>query len=317
MRIQIRIRPRFWLALRTAGTRWGWVPLSLIFRKQRLPERLTLLAPASQTSLFRTFPFVSQNNHFYAYQKNRIIRHSVQHQHFSVARAIVERPASARALVHPKITVLGMPLRERSVETQLRNWILRDHRQSFTIDRHLREITKQGAEVQGQGARPTESKIAAPAQWRLTPPRLFRPRIGDPSSSRLESHREPLRAIHRKTFDLLVEEQIIPRLRRMELPFLPDPGFPFSPRLVEQVWRQPKQPSRESSSERQTLPTVSQTTIAESPLPTRIAPSGLAHAAVPVFVPTKIEGPAMERLAEDVMRRIERHLRIERERRGI
>jgi hypothetical protein len=317
MRIQIRIRPRFWLALRTMHTRWSWVPLSLIFRKQRLPERLTPGAPGSQTSWFRAFSFVSHNNHFYAYEKNKIVRRSVQHRHFSVARATVERPASAGALGHRNITVLNMPLRERSVETQLRSSILRDHRQSFTIERQLREITKQVAEVQGQGARPIESMTAAPAQRLLTPPRLFRPRIGDPSSSRPESHREPFRAIHRKTFDLLVEEQITPRLRREELPAAPDPGFRFSPRLVEQVWRQPKQSSPEPSSERPALPTVSQTIIAESPVPTRIAPSGLTPATMPVLVPTKIEGPAMERLAEDVMKRIERHLRIERERRGI
>ena len=316
MRIQIRIRPRFWLALRTMHTRWSWVPLSLIFRKQRLPERSTPLAPGSQTSLFRTFSLVTHNHHFYAYEKNKILRHSVQHQHFSVARATVERPASAGPLGHPKITVLNMPLRERSVETQLRSWILRDHRQSFT-ERHLRETTKQGAEVQGQGAPPIESMVAAPAQSLLTPPRLFHPRIGDPSSSRPESYREPLRAIHRKAFDLLVQEQIMPRLRRVELSSAPDPGFRFSPRSVEQVWRQPKQTLPEPSSERPMLPTISQTTIAESPVPARIAPSGLAHATVPVLIPTKIEGPAMERLAEDVMRRIERHLRIERERRGI
>jgi hypothetical protein len=34
-------------------------------------------------------------------------------------------------------------------------------------------------------------------------------------------------------------------------------------------------------------------------------------------LPGKVEGPTMERIAEDVMKRIERHLRIERERRGL
>jgi hypothetical protein len=282
-----------------------------------LPEQLTPLAPASWTSLFRAFSFVSHNNHFYTYEKDKILRQSVQHRHLSVPRATVERPVSAAAPGHTNITVLSMPLRDRSVETHRRSWILRDHRQSFTIERHLKENTKQGAEVPGRGPRPIESMIAAPAQWLLTPPQLFSARIGEPSSSRPEGHWQTLREIRRKTLALLVEEQITPRLRRVELPISPDPGFPFSPRVVEQVWRQPKEPSGESSSQRQALPKASQNTIAESAVPPRIAPSGLAPATVPVFLPAKIEGPTMERLAEDVMKRIERHLRIERERRGI
>jgi hypothetical protein len=115
---------------------------------------------------------------------------------------------------------------------------------------------------------------------------------------------------------MVVEEQLTSRLGKPVPRHAAVPAVPFTPRLIEQVWRQPQHKLRESSDVRR-LPTISQSMVAESPVRAGIDPQPVAATPASVSVPTKLEGPAMERLAEDVMRRIERHLRIERERRGI
>jgi hypothetical protein len=314
----IRIRPRFWLAPDKTGARWNWAPLSLIFRKQRLPQRPITGAPASLVSFFRAVSFLSGNNHFHTHESKQILRRSVHHLHFSIARYAAKHPASAKELRRPEATVLSVSMRERSIEKHLRSRILHERQESFTSARHLREFTTQAAEVHGPGARTIEPMIASPAQRLLMPPRLFRSRIGGPASPQAEGHREPRRIIRGNTLDVVVGERVTPRLRRMALPSTPPSSVTFRPRSVEQVWRQPpQQPSRESSREKHPLTTASQTTTAEAPVHTRVGASPAAPTTVPVFAPTKLEGPALERLADDIRKRIERHLRIERERRGI
>jgi hypothetical protein len=317
MTSESRIRPRFWLAPDNTGRRWGWAPLSLIFRKQRLPQHPIPGAPGSLVSFFRAVSFPSGTNHFHTHQSKQIFRRSVHHLHFSIARDAAKQPASEKELRRPEATVLRVSLRERSIEKHLHSRILREQLQSFTSARHLRQITTQVAEVHGPGARKIEPLIGSPAQRQLMPPRLFRLRIGGPASPGPEGHREPRRAIRGKTVEM-VAERVTPRLRRMALPSPPASSSPFRPRSVEQVWRQPPQQGAQGlSREKHPLTTAPQATMAESPVHTRVGPSPEAPVTVPVFVPTKLEEPAMERLADDIRKRIERHLRIERERRGI
>ena len=58
-------------------------------------------------------------------------------------------------------------------------------------------------------------------------------------------------------------------------------------------------------------------TTSQSPTSSTVFPPAAGPAAgVPAAV-LRLEGPALDRLAEDVMQRIERRVRIERERRGM
>jgi hypothetical protein len=315
MRMAIRIRPRFWLAVVEPRTRWGWVPLSLIFRKQRLRERPIPGVPRSLLSLFQAFWSLSQIRHFHAHENRQTFAHSIQHQRFSLKRTANERPVSTTVLRRPEAPVGSVPLPEQSIEKQLRSWTLHELRQSFVIARHLREITKQVAEAHGRPAWPAESMIVAPARQLLATPGLPPRRISEPASPQPESQREVLRATRRTTCDVVVEEQLTSRLRKTQLESAAPSEAPFTPRSVDQVWRRPQHPSREPSSDTRRLPAATQSAVAESPVHTRIDPPPMAPA--PAFLPTKLEGLALERLADDVMKRIERHLRIERERRGI
>jgi hypothetical protein len=87
------------------------------------------------------------------------------------------------------------------------------------------------------------------------------------------------------------------------------------PRTVEQAWRRPA-PPRESTPE---IPVTPQHSIQRIQNPTTPAIPGIVR--TPGESPTpslrKFEGVELDRLTDDVMKRIERHLRIERERRGM
>jgi hypothetical protein len=137
----------------------------------------------------------------------------------------------------------------------------------------------------------------------------------NPASALSPRPQEMPAVIGRATLEAAAEDQLMPRLRKADPLSAAVPAVPFTAPAVKQVWRQSQSPSREPSGEARGLPAAAQTAAADSPTHHRV--DLLPPAPASAVLPAKVEGPTMERIAEDVMKRIERHLRIERERRGM
>jgi hypothetical protein len=314
MKPRIHIRPRIWLALPKPLARLGWVPLSLIFRRQRLNERPVKSAAGSHISLFNVVSFLAQIRRYHTNEGRQIFARSIQHHHFLLNRVAAQRPASARDSQRPEASVFHERHRERSIETLLRFSRLVESKQSFRATRRVWEITKHLAENRPPRFLSAETMATTPAHRLLVIPELLRLRLFDAASPFSHQQQEANGAMRRQTAEAVVEGRLTPRLRKAD----PQPGS-NPPALtvpsVKQVWRQPQPAARESSSETRRLPTAAQATPVDSPTQHRV--DLLPPAPASTILPGKVDSPTMERIAEDVMKRIERHLRIERERRGM
>jgi len=314
MKPRIRIRPRIWLALPKPLARLGWIPLSLTFRKQRLPERVLPGAAGSPITLFSMLSFLSQIHHHQANEQRQIFARSIQHRHFFLNRVGAQRTVPTKGSRHPEAITFHELRRERSMEMLLHYWTLRESRQSFTATHHVREITKQLTDGRPQRVWLAEPPVAAPAQRLLATSELLHLRLFAPGSLSAWQPEAP-RGIRRQTLQAAEEDQLTPRHRKADSSPAPVSTAAWTAPLVPQVWRQPQRALQDSLTAAGRLPATAQTMPTNSLMQHKVdlAPPP----SVPPVLPGKVEGPTMERIAEDVMKRIERHLRIERERRGL
>lgn len=315
MRNQIRIRPRFWLVLPERGARWGWVPLSLIFRKQRFASGPAQSVSVWPVYLLRAVTFLSRITQHYTHDTRQIFARSIELHHFFLNRAAAERAAPARDSRGEGVSVFNFNRGERRIEALLRLWTFHESRQSFATAHLFRAATKRMTEDLHPAARAVESGNAAPASRLRTIPDFARPRLFEARSS-LTLRLQDVQAVPRKqTWEALAEDRLAPRFRRVDSRPVATAAVSFAAPSVSQVWRQPMRESRDPIRETRDLPGIAQNRMIDSSAPNRIESSALMQSlGVP---PPRIEGLAMDKIADDVMKRIERHLRIERERRGI
>jgi hypothetical protein len=315
MRTRIRIRPRIWLAPPKPLSRLGWVPLSLIFRKHRSPERPGQSAPRSPVVLFNVWSFLSQISHYHMREGRRLFARSTQHLCFFLNRTAAERPARTKDSRRPEASPFSLHSRERRIETQLHYWRLHEWRQSFTTTDYLRKTAKEMTDANRPRAWSADDTVTSAPDRLLATPGLLRARIFAPAFPLSPHQHDVPGTIKRQTLEAVVEDRLTLRLPKADPQAAPVPAVPFTVPAVQQVWRQPQLPSRRSLGETRGLPTATQSTTADSSTHHKI--DLLPPASASVVLPAKVEIPTMERIAEDVMKRIERHLRIERERRGM
>jgi len=314
MRTRIRIRPRISPASPQPLSRLGWVPLSLIFRKQRSPERPGPSAPRSSVVLFNVWSFLTQIRQYHMQEGRQLFARSSLSLHFFLNRYAAERPPSTKDFRRPQAGALSLQSREASIETQRRFWRLHVWRQSFTTADYLKRITKEVMDTYYPRVQSADGTSASPADRLLTAPEL-QARIFTPGFPLSLPQREVSGAVRRQASETVVEDRLRTRLRKVNAKSARVPAFPFTVPAVQQVWRQGQLPLRGSLGEKQSLPAAIPSTTADSSNQHKV--ELLPPASAPVVLPPKVEVLSMERIAEDVMKRIERHLRIERERRGM
>jgi hypothetical protein len=256
--------------------------------------------------------FLTQIRQHHTQEGRQLFARSSLSLHFFLNRYGAERPASAKDLRRPEAGALSLHIRECSIETQLRFSRLHVWRQSFTTTDYLKSVTKEVMDRIYPRVQSTDGTTASPADPLLSAPELLRARIFSPGFPLSPPQSEISGAIRKQTLETVVEDRLMKRLRKAEAKATPVPAVAFTMPAVQQVWRQGQLPLRGSPGEGRSLPAT----------PSTAADSSTQHKVellppAPVVLPAKVEVPSMERIAEDVMKRIERHLRIERERRGM
>ena len=293
-----------------------WIPLSLVFRKRRLQARRAPEVSAARPSVMLSQSFFTRHLHYHTHESPRILRRGE-------LREIIERERSEVAMLAvaplptPTSVFSTLLLRERGMETRLGSRLLRDVEQVqnriHRIERIVREAESVRVERQSAGI---PDALAAPA---LRQPRMRLQTVPDPAGRtpvRHERYIERPSTIRMEPPQSRIVRETLRKRSAAEAP-LPTEArvFHAAQPPVQQVWRA-ERPSRESATE---TAAVSQQSSAAPPsalLPSAgIAAQTNASPASPA-VARKFDGPEMDRLANDVMKRIERHVRIERERRG-
>jgi hypothetical protein len=226
----------------------------------------------------------------------------------------VERATSREEFHRREASLVNVHHRTESLATQSRVSSTLEVRRALISARHFSEITKHAAgEYVPRLAGSNASTILT------TPQRFFQPMLLSPRAGVVVGSAAPFpnpAVVRGQIVESITEHRLAPRLRKSDpQPAAQAPIYLAKP-AVEQVWRSAQPQSRKSSSETASSPSIAAPTAHPLPPHQKMdSPAAVPAAAAPA--PVRFEGPAMDRLAEDVMKRIERHLRIERERRGI
>jgi len=316
MRTEPRIRPRAWLQVGESG--WGprWRPISLLFRRRQ--------KPADPTPAPHLRPVFQSNSISYF---SRHTRHNVRegHRFPQWNYFVVERPRVHASLERSAAPSVPAPTHRVDVVNRLERRI--ENYLHVATTRHTERILAASGQTL-HVFRDTASAPAASSPQRLglpdPPPagfstgnRMKRPRAVDSEVAGLARKFDPPAGVRRPHKELVLEHRLATRLRTVEEPAAREPRKSVTPlRSAEQVWRRatPSLPEIQDQAARPAhkgtaAAAAAQGQAAETVRAERSAPLATA--------PARIEGPALDRLADDVMKRIERHLRIERERRGI
>jgi hypothetical protein len=318
MRTKLRIRPRFWQASPELRPRWRWLPLSLVFRMQRMAVRSTQKAPRSLVSSSTSFSIIARHSHFHINEGSRSLTHTIQKDTLIFTRPQIQHPAAGNNSGWPVTNSLNIAsIRERHIETHLHVRRVPEKRRTFlSTDRLTRVINEVFSHPASLGTGSAEGRILTPAHRRKVQPVFFRPRTSSLALSKPLPLSGRAEAIRTQRVESLMEHRPAPQLRIADRPMVePIRTESATPSSVKQVWRRTQLRSPDLSSESATRSSISKSVPAGSKVSYKVDPP--IGAASPAPTAFKLEGPVMDRLAEDVMKRIERHLRIERERRGM
>lgn len=316
MMARIRIRPRLWMAANPARAPWRWIPLTLLFRKRRLAARPAPAVAQAHSTSSQTVSYYTRHLHHHTHEGARIASRThlletiLREQSKAVQPTPKDdaRPASATPMP-------PLHTRERSMEMRLSTRVTHDLEQLHTRIHRIETIARESDVTRLERIDAFAiDKILMPAQQRFLVHRTEPGNMGQAFPARR-------RSIHR-TIDIQPE----PSPSKITRPSLtrrwaaePDRTADVhaslaAPMPVQQVWRT-QQPGRESA--REAASAFSPASGAASASHSQFAAQPQAsNQATPLPAPRKLDGPEMDRLTDNVMKRIERHVRIERERRG-
>jgi hypothetical protein len=335
-----RIRPRTWTTERhhTAMTqvpetsRWRWIPLSLVFRRRRSPRAAAAATPpaaAAQQPIILNR--LAQHIHYHARENTRIFT-----QFAGVAVNVIMRTLAVEAGSSPVVVSTNRVEGLIAVHSRREMRLLHSERVArhdrFSTSERVVNVSRLARTVTERTAtRETAATFAEPVlrqaranrhQFVQRPPALRLPAITRMQvfAERVVRLQPPVTTIaapFSRPGATVMEHRLARRSHRAEEPQRPawsEPSSRHNP--VPIVWRKAQSNSDPS------LPPAAQFEGATSR--PGAAPVSV-HAAEPARSITnaaatpalKLDGPALDRLAEDVMKRIDRRMRIERERRGI
>ncbi|HLK48657.1 MAG TPA: hypothetical protein VKT49_11015 [Bryobacteraceae bacterium] len=317
MTAQPRIRPRVWPSGAQRRVPWYW-PVSLIFRKVLSRYQPAAIAPRVWGSPSGTRSYFT-HHHYHTQQATRLVSQYVAANTFLLAQPALAAPPGVGALRHLHVPRKLTNIRERSVETrhlfsgthELRRAFRATHRVDW-----LERNAKAGNTAPAAGS--AGDLKPAPVLRQSIRSEMREPRVYSANTALRTWLAAPPAAIGRWHEDKPAIHRQASRWRPAGegAPPLPRPAS-TAPSPVHQVWRRNPPSLREARGETPS-PASNPGRVSEN-APSRAfpEPSRSRIDSAPAQAAFRLEGPAMDRLAEDVMKRIERHLRIERERRGI
>ena len=335
-----RIRPRAWPGRRplpelpAAPARRWWKPLSLMFRALRLRPRTEPAAarPGAPPAAHAPVTHVHRAHETHLHEGPRVTVSRFEAGRLAAAALRIqwaqgnhaEAPRLALPPRNPDLRIVREMRVASAVRTLVRNETIRethvtggrdvfrswktekvllgggDARQSRF--RHIEESAPQSPTVRLTRIVGTlDAPVFSPRARVTDRPRAVRPEVSSLRDDRVEPRLS--RSTQSNQADR-VEQTMAAAIRRDAVPLEWRSRAPIAavPESADATIRPKGTPSNPSP--------PAAITVATEPA-TRVAPIA------PAAPPPKIEGPALDRLAEDVMQRIERRVRIERERRGI
>lgn len=296
---------------------WNWVPLSLRFRNMR--RRAHITAPSAVPMALARGQEQHKRERL---EREQVIRFESRVERFLqsfVTREILRVGAASVVVTKPLFLTVAQPLLHRGWRTRERE-ILRDR---ILIERHeahrwlvlsraaVRESAGQGV---GEVSRMLEPHREVPAaktsivrkvHWRV----FERVGLGAQSGASVGTHAERPRALSAPS---PIGLQFWPRLLNMTASIRCLAHEKFTPAAVRTEWRlrnkrEPDRSGVRGASHRTESEPQRSSTLPGNEAKTISAPEAPAW---------KLDGPAVDRLAEDILSRIERRARIEREKRG-
>lgn len=317
MTARFRIRPRIWTTGGAVRTPWLWTPLALIFRKRRLMPRPAPASPAGLPQAIHPVSFFARHLHYHTQEGARILprgemRETVVREQSRVAApngTESARPASANPVppLHP---------RERATDTRLRLRVMQDVAHVNTRILRIERIAGETevTRLKRQAAPAVEAIVAAakrqfrtrPPAWPAAADRVSAPRVRFIERT-AETRMEPPQS--------KAARETPRRWRAAEPPRVTETHAAFgAPLPAQQVWRV-QQPPRDQAVETMRTPSAAMAQASPTLSMSAAAPAPRGFVA-PHPAARSLEGPEIDRLADNVMKRIERRVRIERERRG-
>jgi len=326
MKTDPRLRPRTWMSRRRdpvildSPLRW-WRPLSLIFRHQRshvrLPEPQTL--PGASHSQPTLTTHLERHAHYHTHLSARLFVQDGRGDRIRLSRTpendwrrfhdarIPHRIADVVVRIRPERRIINAE-RLFNISQLLRS---RTTEQNVTRLAHhveTRQLTR------GFHPMPRPLSGISVRQFRDAVPIVQR------TKHRLDTI-ESFSSTAPTTTSQMSRAPLEHRARRRTR----DPGEPSAERLRERFVEQHRVPIvwRQGLADRNEANGAGRAQGAEfrvASAPAVHEPSALPRASVSSMSPVtvaKLDGPAIDRLADDVMQRIDRRIRIERERRGI
>jgi hypothetical protein len=340
MRFKLHIRPRAWqprgaVINSKSVPAFGWRPLSLIFRRQRprRPSEEKAARPPVSSELPAPIVRMSSHLHYHTHQGTRTVLPRAERA-FAFAPLPVRNVelrllSSAQSGPQPARITEQLTLRQDRIlsHERLESRSRSEREESSVVLRHVtrwrmleRSVTKVASEV-GRASERFESQPPPASASRVAS--LRRPSLRLQAGSMVDSGsdgmvRAPVsRVLSAPAAGL--EAPMARHARRNIAAAKPEspPQVVFRRPHVSMVWRK-EQPRAEALGASSIPAQVRLSADAPRAAPNGSAvPLGGAVLGTPSPGLLKLDGPAIDRLAEDVMQRIDRRIRIERERRGM
>lgn len=317
MTARLRIRPRLCTARSAAQAPWRWIPLSLVFLKRRLAVRpAPAIAQASSASP-QPVSYFTRHLHYHTYEGARIfLRTNLRETILREQSEMLRSSPRVAARPDPASSVLLLHTHERGMETRLGLRVTRDQEQVYTRIHRIERIARESeiARLQRTITSAVDTMVLS-AQQRFPIKRLAWSNDASRALAARGRSIERTAEIRMEPPQSKITRETPTRWRSTERSRAADVSASFAvPAPIQQVWRM--QPAHEST--RETVSTFSPTAGAQPVSRSQFAatqiPTGNQTPKPPAL--RKLDGPEMDRIADNVMKRIERHVRIERERRG-